>query len=86
MDGWEVLRAVKEDPATAHVPVVLVTVVDEPRRGLALGAAGYLVKPVSREELLDVLRRVGVLDPALDRGDGAPVTDRRPSSSSRTTR
>jgi CheY-like chemotaxis protein len=64
IDGWEVLRAVKEDPTTAHVPVVLVTVVDEPRRGLAMGASGYLVKPVTREELLDVLRRVGALDPA----------------------
>jgi signal transduction histidine kinase len=64
IDGWEVLRAVTEDPATSEVPVVLVTVVDEPRRGLALGAAGYLVKPVAREDLLDVLRRVDVLDPA----------------------
>jgi signal transduction histidine kinase/CheY-like chemotaxis protein len=64
IDGWEVLRAVKADPATAHVPVVLVTVVDEPRRGLAMGASGYLVKPVTREDLLDALRRVGVLDPA----------------------
>ena len=64
IDGWEVLRAVKEDPATSGVPVVLVTVVDEPRRGLALGAAGYLVKPVAREDLLDALRRAGVLDPA----------------------
>jgi CheY-like chemotaxis protein len=64
IDGWEVLRAVKEDPTTAGVPVVLVTVVDEPRRGLAMGASGYLVKPVTREDLLDVLRRVGVIDPA----------------------
>ena len=47
LDGWGVLRAVKEDPATAHVPVVLVTVVDEPARGLAMGASGYLVKPVT---------------------------------------
>jgi signal transduction histidine kinase/CheY-like chemotaxis protein len=64
MDGWGVLRAVKEDPATAQVPVVLVTVVDQPRRGLAMGASGYLVKPVTREDLLDVLRRVEVLGPA----------------------
>jgi CheY-like chemotaxis protein len=64
LDGWGVLRAVKEDPATAHVPVVLVTVVDEPGRGLAMGASGYLVKPVTREDLLDVLRRVEVLSPA----------------------
>jgi CheY-like chemotaxis protein len=64
IDGWEVLRAMQEGPTTADVPVVLVTVVDEPRRGLAMGASGYLVKPVTREGLLDVLRRVGVLDPA----------------------
>lgn len=64
LDGWSVLRAVKEDPATAHVPVVLVTVVDEPGRGLAMGASGYLLKPVTREDLLDVLRRVEVLSPA----------------------
>jgi signal transduction histidine kinase/ActR/RegA family two-component response regulator len=64
LDGWGVLRAVKEDPATAHVPVVLVTVVDEPGRGRAMGASGYLVKPVTREDLLDVLRRVEVLSPA----------------------
>jgi signal transduction histidine kinase/ActR/RegA family two-component response regulator len=63
MDGWGVLRAVKEDPATAHVPVVLVTVVDDARRGLAEGASGYLVKPVTREDLLDALRRAGVLAP-----------------------
>ncbi len=61
VDGWTVLRAVKEDPATAQVPVVLVTVVDEPHRGLAMGASGYLVKPVTREDLLDVLARAGVL-------------------------
>jgi len=71
IDGWAVLRAMKADPATAHVPVVLVTVVDEPRRGLALGASGYLVKPVTREDLHDVLRGVGVLDPA-SAGAGEP--------------
>jgi signal transduction histidine kinase len=69
IDGWAVLQALQDDPATSGVPVVLVTVVDEPRRGLALGASGYLVKPVTREDLLDVLRRVGVLDPALAGGE-----------------
>ena len=64
MDGWQVLRALKEDPATACVPVVLVTVVDERRRGLAMGAADYLLKPVARDDLLEALRRLGVLDPA----------------------
>ena len=74
LDGWGVLRAVKEDPATAHVPVVVVTVVDEPRRGLAMGASGYLVKPVTREDLLDALAPRGGPRPGPSRGRGAPVT------------
>ncbi|MDX6367459.1 MAG: hypothetical protein QOK30_2535 [Nocardioidaceae bacterium] len=62
MDGWDVLRALKTDPATATVPVVVVSIVDERAKGLALGAAGYLVKPVRRDELLQALADVGVVD------------------------
>jgi len=45
VDGWTVLAALKGDPALADIPVVIVTIVDEQRRGIALGAAGYLTKP-----------------------------------------
>jgi signal transduction histidine kinase/ActR/RegA family two-component response regulator len=62
MDGWDVLRALKADPATATVPVVVVSIVDERPKGLALGAAGYLVKPVRRDDLLQALADVGVVD------------------------
>jgi signal transduction histidine kinase/CheY-like chemotaxis protein len=62
MDGWDVLRALKADPATATVPVVVVSIVDERAKGLALGAAGYLVKPVRRDDLLQALADVGVVD------------------------
>jgi CheY-like chemotaxis protein len=62
MDGWDVLRALKADPATATVPVVVVSIVDERAKGLALGAAGYLVKPVRRDDLLRALADVGVVD------------------------
>ena len=58
MDGWDVLAAIKADPATAAVPVVVVSMVDERGRGFALGAAEYLVKPVSREDVLSALTRV----------------------------
>ena len=61
LDGWELLCALKADPETAQVPVVIVTIVDERPRGLALGAAGYLIKPVSRDDLLSALREAGVL-------------------------
>jgi len=57
MDGWEVLRQLKLDPATSEIPVVLVTVMGDTRKGLALGASGYLSKPFQPEELKSVLGR-----------------------------
>jgi signal transduction histidine kinase/DNA-binding response OmpR family regulator len=57
IDGWTVLAALKGEPDLADIPVVIVTIVDEPRRGIALGAAGYLTKPIDRERLVDILAR-----------------------------
>jgi CheY-like chemotaxis protein len=61
LDGWQVLGELKADPATAAIPVVIASAVDDRARGLALGADLYLLKPVHRDELVDALRRVGVL-------------------------
>jgi signal transduction histidine kinase/CheY-like chemotaxis protein len=58
MNGWEVLTALKSDPATAGVPVVVVSVEPERGRGFALGATEYLVKPVSGDQLLAAVTRV----------------------------
>jgi CheY-like chemotaxis protein len=60
MDGWAVLEALKADSTTKDIPVVVVSIVDEHPRGTALGAAAYLVKPVSRDTLLGALQSVGV--------------------------
>jgi CheY-like chemotaxis protein/anti-sigma regulatory factor (Ser/Thr protein kinase) len=57
IDGWEVLRRVKDDPGLRAIPIVILTVVDERDVGLALGAADYLVKPVDRDALLVSLGR-----------------------------
>jgi signal transduction histidine kinase/DNA-binding response OmpR family regulator len=57
MDGWDVLGAIKGDPAVASTPVVVVSVIPERGRGFALGAADYLVKPVSKEGLLGAVWR-----------------------------
>jgi PAS domain S-box-containing protein len=46
--GWETLNELKRDPATASIPVVIVSVLDEKQTGFSLGAAEYLVKPVSK--------------------------------------
>jgi signal transduction histidine kinase/CheY-like chemotaxis protein len=55
IDGWTVIAALKGDPALACIPVVIATIVDEAHRGIALGAAGYLTKPIDRDKLLDIL-------------------------------
>jgi signal transduction histidine kinase/CheY-like chemotaxis protein len=61
IDGWAVLEALKSDPETRHIPVVVVSIVEERARGAALGADAYVVKPVSRDALLGALVGIGVL-------------------------
>jgi signal transduction histidine kinase/ActR/RegA family two-component response regulator len=62
MDGWEVLSTLKADPATSLTPVVVITMLDERLRAKTLGADEYLIKPVNREQVLEALGRVGVID------------------------
>jgi signal transduction histidine kinase/CheY-like chemotaxis protein len=63
IDGWAVLQALKSATETRDIPVIVVSIVDERSRGVALGAAAYLVKPVGRDDLLAVLRSVGAPAP-----------------------
>jgi len=57
MDGWSVLSALKADPELCHIPVILVTMVSDEKRGFALGASDYVTKPVSRERLIALLHK-----------------------------
>jgi CheY-like chemotaxis protein len=52
MDGWELLDALKKNPDTASIPVLVCTVSEDEARALELGAALYLHKPFSLDELL----------------------------------
>jgi signal transduction histidine kinase/DNA-binding response OmpR family regulator len=61
MDGWETLRKLKETPETRAIPVVILSVVENRTFGFSLGAFDYLVKPLSRPDLLRILARLGVL-------------------------
>ncbi|MFL5802378.1 MAG: PAS domain S-box protein [Roseiflexaceae bacterium] len=68
--GWEVLERLKAEPRTQPIPVLIVSVMDDRSYGLALGAADYLVKPFTRQDVQEVLRRLGhpggnAVDPAL---------------------
>jgi PAS domain S-box-containing protein len=56
MDGWSVLEQLKADPDLMHIPVVMISIVDDRTRGFALGAAGYLTKPIDRQKLVDTLK------------------------------
>jgi signal transduction histidine kinase/DNA-binding response OmpR family regulator len=56
-NGWEVLSQLKQDPRTASIPLIVVSIVDQPSMGALLGADEYLVKPVDRSTLLAALER-----------------------------
>ena len=64
LDGWTVLAALKGDPSLADIPAILVTILDERTKGYSLGATDYVVKPVERDRLIQLLRAIG------DRGAG----------------
>ncbi|HXA84565.1 MAG TPA: response regulator, partial [Candidatus Dormibacteraeota bacterium] len=55
--GWEMLHRLRNTPETAKTPVIVVSIVDQKQLGFSLGAAEYLVKPVSKEILLEALSR-----------------------------
>jgi DNA-binding response OmpR family regulator len=56
-NGWEVLTQLKRDPRTSHIPLIVVSMVDQPGMGTLLGADEYLVKPVDKATLLGALQR-----------------------------
>src|SRR5207237_6855918 len=53
IDGWRILGRLKDDEATRHIPVQVITTDEEAERALRLGAMGVLVKPVKTKEQLD---------------------------------
>jgi len=60
LDGWEVITRLKSDEATSGIPIVVVSVVDNPELGMALGAIDYFVKPVNSSALVERLSRFDV--------------------------
>ena len=57
MDGWALLDLLKNDARTRHIPIHVISVNDEKKRGLRAGAFGFLEKPVEREGLMRALER-----------------------------
>ena len=57
VDGWSVLAEMKSDPALAHIPVIMLTIVDDRNLGWSLGASEYMTKPIDRERLVALVHR-----------------------------
>jgi PAS domain S-box-containing protein len=57
-DGWAVLAELKSQREDENIPVVIVSMTDDSQLGFSLGAVEFLVKPVQRERLLEVVKRV----------------------------
>jgi len=60
MDGWEFLKRLKQAPDLQRIPVVVVSIVADTGKGLALGAAAVMQKPISRQELYASLVELGL--------------------------
>ncbi|WP_426168898.1 response regulator [Pseudoduganella sp. R-34] len=58
MDGWEVMRELRADPRTSHLPVHFISCLDEIQRARDLGALGLLTKPASPEQLSQVFETI----------------------------
>ena len=63
VDGWKVLGRLREHPLTGHIPVVVCTIMAQEDLALCLGAAAFVQKPVSRQDLLTTLDRVALGGP-----------------------
>jgi CheY-like chemotaxis protein len=66
-DTWRWLGELKSNPATAKIPIIVITSIDDERKGMALGADAYCLKPLDRAALLEKLdaltgRRILIID------------------------
>lgn len=55
VDGWKVLAQMREHPLTAHIPIVVCTILAQAEMALALGASGFVRKPLTRQAFLAAL-------------------------------
>lgn len=63
LNGWQLLQQLKTNPATAAIPVVMLTVLPEQTTGYVFGADEYLIKPFHKKVLLGTLEHLLALPP-----------------------
>jgi GAF domain-containing protein/CheY-like chemotaxis protein len=57
-DGWKIIEDLKADPETRNIPVIVCSVLADKDKGLSMGVADYLVKPISEVALFSALERI----------------------------
>jgi putative two-component system response regulator len=60
MDGYEVLKRLKEDAATVHIPIIFFTALteeDDKKKGLGMGAVDYIAKPFEASEIRSTVKK-----------------------------
>jgi len=56
-DGWSVLKDLKDNPKTAHIPVIICSILEEKEKGINMGASAYLIKPFLRDDFVAVIEQ-----------------------------
>jgi CheY-like chemotaxis protein len=77
-DGWEVMQELKNFRDTRDIPVIIISVVDDQISGFDMGAMGYLVKPIDREQLTYALGKLEFAAKAEDAPPRILVIDDNP--------
>ncbi len=58
MDGWAVMKSLRENSETRHIPVHFISVLEKSNEAMEMGAIGYLTKPVSMEKLNNAFKKI----------------------------
>ncbi len=57
-DGWQVMQELKDFPDTSNIPIIITSIIDDEGLGFSLGAVGYLVKPLDKDQLIGILDKI----------------------------
>jgi CheY-like chemotaxis protein len=57
-DGWQVMQELKSFSDTTDIPIIIVSIIDDQNLGFSMGAVGYLVKPIDKDQLLNILDKI----------------------------
>ena len=82
VDGFEVLRRLKETPSTAALPVIVLTTTDDPReidRCYELGCNVYITKPVEYDAFIEAVRRLGFFLQVVKLPPGQRISPQHPA-------